>query len=274
MRKALIVGISDYNSRYGSLPGCLNDMQEWRDLLVSTFKFQPDDIRLLANDRATKAEILIRLEWLFSSTDVDSLVFCFAGHGASIRRREYDTGDLLDHMDEALVSYPTSAAEDIQDHLIFDDDLAEIISRQNIELTNKLTLVFDACHAGGMLRDILINVDDAYLPRSIVMPPDVASRELSATALKTRRIGALQGLEPRHVICAAAKDIESAWDARMEDGLRHGAFSYSATRSLMQNPTMTLKELTDITGQKLALKFPQHPQLLGNEERYNLPFTV
>ncbi|MDO8336160.1 MAG: caspase family protein [Candidatus Saccharibacteria bacterium] len=270
MKKAIIVGITDYNGKYGSLPGCVTDMQEWSDILTNKYDFKPENVRLLSNNRATKSEILSRLEWLFSDKLATHLVFCFAGHGARIRRRDYDTGDLADQLDEALVAYPASKDEDIQKHLIYDDDLCDIVNRYSGESKAAISLIFDSCHSGGMLRDVLGG--DAPLPRAIEIPPDVSFRELSAINLTTRRIGELANVDVKHVICAAALDVESAWDARMEDGNRHGVFTFHATRALANNPNLTFRELIDATKQKVSQKFPQHPDLLGSNMRFQSQF--
>lgn len=266
MKKALVVGITDYNGKYGSLPGCITDMQEWGNLLINKHEFITENVRLLSNDRATRTEILSRLEWLFSDKSATHLVFVFAGHGARIRRRDYDTGDLADQMDEALVAYPSSKDEDIQKHLIYDDDLCNIVTGFSEGSNAAITFIFDSCHSGGMIRDLI--GDGGPVPRAIEVPPDIKFRDMSVESLPTRRVGELVTTDIKHVILAAALNVESAWDSLMEDGNRHGVFTYYATREIANNPNLSFRELIDATKQKVSQKFPQHPDLLGNSMRF------
>lgn len=269
MKKALVIGISGYNDKYSNLPGCINDMTEWSNLLKDVYGYEIENTRLLTNERATKSNILTRLDWLFSGDRLSEVVLFFAGHGAQIRRRDYETGDLHDGLDEALVCYP-KPHEDIQDHLIFDDDIYSIVKSKNLPASCQITFVFDSCHAGGMAKSIFIT-EDKYLTRSIVLPLDIEAR--SVLEMPITRVGELKKDNSlKHVIVGAAKEIESAWDARMEDGKRHGAFSYYATRFLTQNPSSSYTELKNAVTEKVTERFPQHPQLLGNNGRFDNAF--
>src|ERR1700756_5755081 len=100
-QKALIVGISDYGGRVPGLESPNREIQEWRDLLVQTYGFPYENVRLLANDRARRDEIDIRLKWLFNDAKPnDQLVFVYCGHGIRLPERDENSGELLDHMDE------------------------------------------------------------------------------------------------------------------------------------------------------------------------------
>jgi hypothetical protein len=273
MDRALVVGISDYGRLKQPLPGCINDMNEWRDLLVGLQGFRPDDVRLLADDRATKSEIETRLSWLLADAeDGDRRVFIFAGHGARVRRRDGDTGDLDDQLDEALVAYPPPVG-DVDSYLIYDDDLADLVDRSRAGQSScNITFIFDSCHSGGMLRAMIALGTDAPVPRCWEPPPDIAAR--SATLpLPVRRLGSLERAKssvPR-LIVAAARQEESAWDASMDDGRRHGAFTYHATRALRRSTDLTADELINQVAPIVAVRFPQHPALLGERARFDRP---
>ena len=62
-RKALLVGINDYQS-INDLRGCLNDVTNMRDVLKSLLGFTNADISVLTDTRATKNNILARLNWM------------------------------------------------------------------------------------------------------------------------------------------------------------------------------------------------------------------
>jgi hypothetical protein len=274
MDRALIVGISDYGRLNQPLPGCINDMNDWREVLVGSQGFDGDHVRLLADDRATKPEIETRLDWLLADAeDGDRRVFIFAGHGLRLRHRERDTGDLDDRQDEALVTYPP-AEGDLDSYLIYDDDLAELVDKSRAAQSScHFTFILDSCHSGGMLRKILAMKSDVPLPRCWEPPPDIAARAATTAVLPLRRFGSLENAKakiPRLVI-AAARQEESAWDATMDDGRRHGAFTYHATRALRRNSDLSADALIGQVLPVVAARFPQHPGLLGEESRFNRP---
>jgi hypothetical protein len=272
MDRALIVGIADYGRLGQPLPGCINDMNEWRALLVGALGFAPDDVRLLSNDRATKPEIWRRLGWLLADARQGGRrVFVFAGHGARIRRRDSDTGDLADKLDEALVTYPPPQG-DVDDYLVYDDDLAAIADKSGAGPSCRITLILDSCHSGGMLRAMFDLNGNRPLPRCWEAPPDIAARAATA-APPVRRLGSLERAAtsvPR-LIVAAAREEESAWDALMDDGQRHGAFTYHATRALARDNALSADALVNHVSPLVAVRFPQHPGLLGDQARFGRP---
>lgn len=260
-KKAVVVGISDYGRLNAPLPGCRRDMQEWRDLLHDLYLFPPGFVRTLSDSRATKAEILDRLAWLFEgATHRHQLVFIFAGHGARIRRR--------DTLDEALVAYPSA---DDDDFLLYDDELAQLISNSGAAREATVTFILDACHSTGMpgahpTTDAGAS-PDAPVPRCCEPPLEVhSSGSAPDDPNPVRLFGMAQTRTagPTPFVVAAAHDIESAWDARMPDGHRHGAFSYHAIDLLRMQPTLTHKQLLIGLAPRIASSFPQHPRLLGD----------
>ena len=269
MDRALIVGISDYGRLGQPLPGCINDMNEWRGLLVGALGFPPDDVRLLADDRASKPEIEKRLDWLLADAKQGGRrAFIFAGHGARIRRRDSDTGDLDDKLDEALVTYPPPVG-DIDSYLIYDDDLADIADKSGAGASCKITFILDSCHSGGMLRSMFQLNGERPLPRCWSAPPDISARAATA-ARPVRRLGSFEnaGTQVPRLIIAAARQEEFAWDAQMDDGERHGAFTYHATRALARDNGLSADALINHVSPLVAVRFPQHPGLLGEEARY------
>jgi hypothetical protein len=62
MKRALLIGINQYPGQ--PLNGCVNDITDMADLLVSSQGFATDDIRLLSDDRATADAIRDRIKWL------------------------------------------------------------------------------------------------------------------------------------------------------------------------------------------------------------------
>ena len=76
MKKALLVGINKYMTPGNDLNGCVNDISEAHTLLCRVYGFDADNIRALADERATQQAILERLEWLVADAKPgDELVF-------------------------------------------------------------------------------------------------------------------------------------------------------------------------------------------------------
>jgi hypothetical protein len=117
--RALLVAVNKYKSPGADLQGCVNDVVNVRDVLLKCFGFEIEDIRVLADDRATKEAILDRLAWLVKdAAPGDRMLFHFSGHGSTIRDRSND--ELKDHMDECLCPFNM----DWDGNYILDDELA------------------------------------------------------------------------------------------------------------------------------------------------------
>lgn len=102
-QKALLVGINDYQS-INDLRGCLNDIVNMRDTLMTYRGFTAKDIRVVVDSRASVENVKQRLDWLVEGAQPgDQLFFHFSGHGSQIRDRNGD--ELYDHKDEILCLY-------------------------------------------------------------------------------------------------------------------------------------------------------------------------
>jgi hypothetical protein len=165
VRRALLVGINDYPDPPMRLAGCVNDV-----FLVSSVLqecgFDPEDIRVVLDKRATADGIRKRLEWLLDgAANGDQLVFFYSGHGA--RLPSYNAAETVDHMDEALVPYDFDWSTE---RAITDDQIYELYSQLPYEC--RFVMILDCCHAGGMTRGGSVRV------RGIDPPDDVRHRML------------------------------------------------------------------------------------------------
>ena len=279
-KKALIVGISDYGSRLPRLDSPEREIQEWRDLLMDEYGFGCSDIRLLANERARKDEILYRLDWLFKDAgEDDQLVFMYGGHGVRIQRRDRDSGEILDNMDEALIAYPSSPNDDLEQMAIFDDDLFKLYVDTGAYQA-KVTMILDCCFGGGF------NSQD--LPRrpsvmSVMAPVDLRHRSLRASrgynefgscscggngrsAATGNGNGNGNGRIRMPVIVNAAGELNLSVELDLE-GDRRSLFSYHALDVLRRNPEITYNELLDEIRTPIEQYYPQHPTLRGDQAR-------
>lgn len=262
IKKALLVGINSYPPEMDSdLNGCINDVMNMRDLLISQYGFESDNIRILTNGRATKANILARLEWLIDSNKGDELVFHYSGHGSQVRDRNGD--ELEDYMDEILIPYDHN-----WDDPLLDDTLAEIFQKQP-QGTN-LTMVADCCHSGTITRNSpkppsskSEKTKKKSKPRFLKPPIDIHSRSMDRE-LSLRKIGAKPKGTQRHILISGCKDNQYSADAYI--GLKwQGAFTYALTTTLKENPNISWSEAYEKLSKLLLEKdYEQTPQLSGD----------
>lgn len=169
-RRALVVGINDYPDQSARLDGCINDTYLISRMLQES-GYDAGDIRLLHNDRATRANFVERLEWLVEGARAgDERVLFYSGHGTQLPA--YGASLEADRMDETLVLYDFDWDDEnthftdklfrqFYSHLPFDPDGHGA----------KLTVMLDCCNAGGMTRG-------AGRVRGITPPSDIRHRLL------------------------------------------------------------------------------------------------
>lgn len=169
-RRALIVGINEYPDPEMRLNGCINDTYLISSMLQES-GYDAADIRLLHDNRATRANFEERLEWLVEGTrSGDERLIFYSGHGA--RLPASNTSREADRMDETLVLYdfdwndPSSYFTDkrfrqFYSHLPFSPDGNGA----------RLSVIFDCCYASGMTRG-------NGRVRGITAPNDIRHRAL------------------------------------------------------------------------------------------------
>ena len=228
-RRALLVGINDYRG-IGDLRGCKNDVLNYRTILKTYLGFTNNDIRVVFDDRATKAGILHRLEYMVDVAEPgDFMVFQFSGHGSQIRDRDGD--ELEDGLDELLCPHDM----DWDGTFILDDDLDRIFRR--VPEGAHLEVFLDSCHSGTATRSADLGrprelgpenpVSGRYLPPplDIEMRAEGEEMELGPPRgfMTANRSGARS--TQNHVLWSSAMAHQEAADAPME-GAYYGAFSY------------------------------------------------
>jgi len=164
-RRALLIGINDYPNPANRLEGCVNDVFLISSVLQEC-AFEPEEIRVVLDDRATTDGIMDRLHWLLDDVhDGDERILFYSGHGAQIP--EYGPAQEPDHFDECLVPYDfdwTAA------HAIRDKQFCELYSQ--LPYASRFVAVFDCCHSGGITRDGGPRI------RGLTPPDDIRHRAL------------------------------------------------------------------------------------------------
>jgi len=164
-RRALIIGINDYPDPANRLEGCVNDAFLISSVLQEC-EFDPEDIRLVLDDRATADNILDRLHWLLDDVcPGDQRVLFYSGHGAQIP--SYGSNDEVDHLNECLVPYDFDWTPE---RSITDKQFLQLYTQ--LPYDSHFVAVFDCCHSGGMTRDGGPRI------RGLTPPDDIRHRAL------------------------------------------------------------------------------------------------
>ncbi len=144
-RRALLIGINEYPNVEDRLEGCVNDAFLMSEVLQEC-GFQPEEIRLVLDDRATARGILERIAWLLDEPlPDDQLVLFYSGHGAQLPT--YGEGDRVDKKDETLVPWDFDWSEET---CVTDDQIYALYSQ--LPYKTRLVMIFDCCHSGGIHR--------------------------------------------------------------------------------------------------------------------------
>ncbi|MFD1985554.1 caspase domain-containing protein [Mesorhizobium newzealandense] len=128
-RRAVVVGINDYQDGNNHLPSCINDVKAFEKTLKEDYAFQ--DIVRLVDSEAAVANVTVALKRLFADASPDDrLVFFFSGHGSTELRSGV--------VEQCMVLY---------DGFLFDD----VLSQMSQSLPPGIfTLVADCCFSGGL----------------------------------------------------------------------------------------------------------------------------
>lgn len=267
---ALLIGINKYlDTEIKQLRGCVNDVKLINKVLQENFSFPEKNITCLLDEQATRQGILTALQELIDRVNHnDIVVIHYSGHGSQMTDRE---GDKPDGMDETIMPYDTSHKLH-ENRDITDDELYEWLLRLS-EKTPYITLIFDSCYSGGIVRDPFGSSDRWVEPdtRPIEkLPPSPVSTTCSRG---TREIGPSGWLpiSDRYVLIAGCSAEEKASDSVKEGGseINHGALTYFLCKELrsVQSGTTYRDIFQRVSIEVTKNKSTQHPQLEGARDR-------
>jgi len=289
-RRALLVGINNYPKPEDRLEGCVNDVFLMSSVLQES-GFDPEDIRVVLDDRATTEGILERLHWLLDGVqDKDERVLFYSGHGAKIPG--YNGKDEPDHVDECLVPHDFDWTPE---RAIRDKQFCEMYSQ--LPYGCYFVAMFDCCHSGGLTRDGgprirgLTPPDDIrhralrwdskeemWVPRDFpVLNPSLADKKFGAEYLgndgATRRLGRAMTLRTKPndeydrtrkelahygpylpVLLEACQEEEFSYEYR-DGAMSYGAYTFCMAKVLRENRkqgvNLSFQELSDHVSSKL-----------------------
>jgi hypothetical protein len=252
-KKAVVVGINDYAPTGVGGPdlnGCVNDARDMANTLVIC-GFAPADIRILTNQNATRANIIIYLNWLLSSSvSGDSLVFFYSGHGTRVANIGPDLE--IDGLDEAICPHNFSTAG-----VLRDDDFKAIFDSK-LKPGINLEVIFDCCHAGSGTREIKID-EFGELSTELVrsVPPMLEdefyfsySKDLKFKKSKkndeknilNKALVPVAGM--KHTLWAACKDNQVSMEGNISGAIR-GYFTYHFCKILRATSGNISRKLLD-----------------------------
>lgn len=241
MKKALCVGINDYAGFVNDLKGCVNDANDWGNILENA-GFAVDKV---LDAQAAKSTVLSKFDNLITSAKPgDEIVFTYSGHGTSVADR---SGDEIDGYDEALV---------LHDGIVLDDELRAIL--QKADPNAHITVISDSCFSGTVTRAL---ISDTAKPRY------VKTDDIPPTATLKKKF--LEDADMLELLISGCTDSEYSYDAEI-NGRWNGAMTAYAVSEMRAG--QTYNEFYVKLRQHLPSDdYPQTPQLEGSDVNKNRP---
>ncbi|KAI7857406.1 peptidase C14, caspase domain-containing protein [Circinella umbellata] len=297
-KRALLIGINYFGTE-AELGGCINDVHNIKNFLITLYNFKEEDMVILTDDQQdprmipTRANIIAAMQWLVNDAqDNDSFFFHYSGHGGYAKD---DSGDENDGMDETIYPLDHDQYEGTSGQII-DDDMHDLLVKPLPEGC-RLTAIFDSCHSGTAL-DLPYTYSTKGTIKEQNMFKEAGSGLLEAGMAYAmgNREGALSSLmslgkqlinsrdteeENREQNSSAAdvimfsgcKDDQTSADAQ-EAGKSTGAMSYAFTTTLRENPNQSYQQLLNSVRDILREKYEQRPQLSSSHPiDVDLPFV-
>ena len=267
---ALLIGISNYPNDRETVP-----LHTEKDLLVlqsilEAQSFPCENIHLLQNEEATKANILEQIQTflLAKSMPGSVVVIYFAGHGDQIPD---DNQDEYDGKDEILLTYPIFPKKEKRAPYLRDDEIGAFLHqiRQKIGEQGEVLFLVDACHSGAISRG---NTSHAKVKRG-------SRKRKNAPSLLTGTCDSGSGwqefppaecpLPDNLILISASRHDQISYEVKDEQGHLRGPLSWAFSKALAQvNQQTTYRSLfqriRDYISRKNAI---QSPQLEGFPDR-------
>ena len=239
MKKATCIGINNYPGMSNDLKGCVNDANDWAELLTE----HGFEVEILLDKQGTRENVKAALRELVSSLKPgDYGVFTYSGHGTYNRDTSGDEGDSYD---EALYVY---------DGILLDDELHEILD--DLKPQASLAFISDSCYSGTVTR-VMDNDTHYAVPR--YMPV------LGYSPLIPVRRRLLEEAEMVEILLTGCSDSEYSYDAYI-NGRYNGAMTRYAIDAIRAEPGATFEEFFAVLRQTLpSEEYPQTPQLEGSD---------
>ena len=241
---AILIGINEYPNAINNLRGCINDVDNWDNLL--THKYNYSCIRIL-NHMATKDYVEENLEEMVSEAEeYDNLVLQYSGHGTQIPCHNNDEAD---GKSEAICLY---------DDYLIDDEIEKILSKLKPNIN--LTIISDSCFSGNLTRDFQ-QIHEIDYSRAKNCQPHKLPVIHSVKKQKKMFKGFDDQEQMNHILLSGCRENETSADGCF-NGIYEGAFSHYAMEVLKNNKNLTVGEFYEMLRVYLPNSlYYQHPQL-------------
>ncbi|MBP0016793.1 MAG: caspase family protein [Cyanobacteria bacterium SBLK] len=254
---ALLVGID----RYGKdtlLQGCKTDVELQRELLIYRLGFDPRDILVLNDDRATPEQIETAFseDFLLQAKAEDIVVFHFSGFGSKISLPNTETGIASTsnvgeegNTEAILANCLLCGGESLGKAGILENTL---FARARSLPTKNVTMVFDTSYAGNE-NSLQGNARSRFLPAvDFSVSGDESAKQPQPSS-------------PPGVLLKAAREGETAIEV-VWDGFSAGLFTYTLVQALWQTTAPnTLQATFSRSAAQMQGIGNQRPQKLGRK---------
>lgn len=255
--RALCIGINDYPGTNMDLAGCVNDANDWRDLLER----RGYRVDVLLDREATRARILEALQAVITqAADDDSVVFTFSGHGSWLPDNNRDEPDARDEM---MCPYDV-----MKDQYLLDDDLHGVFSTKGQGV--RIYVLADSCHSGSVTRYASASAQAEHAPaKARFLPPYIFARgNRTFERAIDRAINAPAPTKLRYpaVLFSGCQDTEFSYDTSF-NRRPNGAFTRVTIDAMQDARITTPGALHASVREKLpSPALPQTPQLFATRE--------
>ncbi|GJM35628.1 MAG: hypothetical protein DHS20C18_46290 [Saprospiraceae bacterium] len=249
----LLIGINNYKNH--ALRGCENDVRQVRTYLESPVvknQFGKIHSMELLNEKATKDKIVGAFKnHLGKAKKNDTVLVYFSGHGAR------EKTDLAIFQDEEVDSNiggilcATFEGEDqanLYQHILSNKELRYLIRPLAMDETNAtkshVVAIFDCCNSGSNTRSVIREelpmnsrqVSLKALPSRTIDQFIFNENKDLMTKLKAQKLK-LDEIMPQgdHVMLAACREVELAWERKIDETQRAGAFTTALIDVLKQH---------------------------------------
>ena len=262
---AFLCGVNKYNSG-NDLRGCVNDVMDIRKRLVDKYSFNPDNIRVLTDSRATTKATLEHLDWLVSCcspTEHDFLVYDNSSHGTQFRIRR---DGIVDNYESAVVC---PCDFDWDNNFISVDMIHQRLDR--IPKNTTILIISDSCNSGDLVKELLPFEMEwgskKNLSKRIIPPEDIQARSLGQELPVKRVESYVSTIDDVNVIflsgCMSSQTsadayIDGRYNGALTAGIKHvmDLDSADTTYNCMHKLVMDFLDKND---------FDQRPFLKGKE---------
>lgn len=243
---ALIVAINDFPGTQLDLRGCINDGDDWANILTQSSLLST--LTVLNDKKATRKAILSEAQKTLALLKPgDWGIFAVSSHGSWVTDED---GDEPDGRDEVLIPYDYK-------NYILDDEIHLML--QDREKGTFILLITDACHSGTVYRMIPPAHGFApirYLDASLISK-DHKIAELTSKRVRVRKTKLSSGV----VHLAGCSETQYCYDAEF-NGRPNGAFTRAAIDSLSRLRVPSFRNWISMIRKYLpSYYYPQTPCL-------------